>query len=147
MHVWPPPENLWDRVDRGRAGRGPLRHLKTLCQRLRWTPQPQGFLTPEGSISWADADYYVVLASHRYVMQQVVARRPEFEGIELGIDGRTIEAMRTLANRNDHASRAVLNAASGGLWMGDRRERVFEQSSTCPYCGEELRGGCGAKSF
>eukprot|EP00971_Amphidinium_carterae_P251800 4999327-Amphidinium_carterae.1 len=43
--------------------------------------------------------------------------------------------MRTLANRNDHASRAVLNAASGGLWMGDRRERVFEQSSKCPYCG------------
>eukprot|EP00971_Amphidinium_carterae_P187480 3720963-Amphidinium_carterae.1 len=44
--------------------------------------------------------------------------------------------MRTLANRNDHASRAVLNAACGGLWMGDRREKVFEQSSKCPYCGE-----------
>eukprot|EP00971_Amphidinium_carterae_P242918 4823288-Amphidinium_carterae.3 len=46
--------------------------------------------------------------------------------------------MRTLANRNEHASRAVLNAACGGLWMGDRRERVFqiEQDSQCPYCGE-----------
>eukprot|EP00971_Amphidinium_carterae_P231704 4598376-Amphidinium_carterae.3 len=80
-------------------------------------PQPQGFLTPEGSITWADADYYVVIASHRNVMQQVVSSRPEFAGIEFGIDGRTVKAMRTLANRNDHASRAVLNAACGGLWM------------------------------
>eukprot|EP00971_Amphidinium_carterae_P298569 5932136-Amphidinium_carterae.1 len=70
MQVWPPPAVQWDRVDQGRAGRGPFRHLKTLCTRLRWTPQPQGFLTPEGSITWADADYYVVLASHRHVMQQ-----------------------------------------------------------------------------
>eukprot|EP00971_Amphidinium_carterae_P130643 2588109-Amphidinium_carterae.3 len=61
MHVWPPPDRQWDKVDTGRAGRGPLRHLKTLCVRLRWTPQPQGFLTPEGSITWADADYYVVV--------------------------------------------------------------------------------------
>eukprot|EP00971_Amphidinium_carterae_P208607 4138795-Amphidinium_carterae.2 len=104
--------------------------------RLRWTPQPQGFLKPEGSITWADADYYVVLVSHGHVMQQVVSRRPEFERIGLGLDGRTVKAMRTLANRNDHASRAVLNAACGGLWMGDRREKVFEQSSKCPYCGE-----------
>eukprot|EP00971_Amphidinium_carterae_P231450 4593218-Amphidinium_carterae.1 len=128
MHVWPPPEAIWDKVDRGRKGRGPFRHLKTLCFRLGWTPQPQGFLTPGGSIAWEDADYYVVTASHRYVM----ARRPEFEGIEFGIDGRTIKAMRTLANRNDHPSRAVLNAACGGLWMGDRREKVFEQSAKCP---------------
>eukprot|EP00971_Amphidinium_carterae_P163163 3234778-Amphidinium_carterae.1 len=110
MH-WPPPENFWDRVDRGRPGRGPLRHLKTLCQRLRWTPQPHGFLTPEG---WW------------------IGRRPEFEGI----DGRTLKDMCVLANRNDHASRAVLNAACGGVWMGDRREKVFEESSQCPYCGE-----------
>eukprot|EP00971_Amphidinium_carterae_P333486 6468261-Amphidinium_carterae.1 len=48
-------------------------------------------------------------------MQQVVARRPEFEGIELGLDGRTMKDMRTLANRNDHASRAVtLNARTVG---------------------------------
>eukprot|EP00971_Amphidinium_carterae_P128701 2549120-Amphidinium_carterae.1 len=62
-----------------------------------------------------------------YVMQQVGS---------CGLDGRTVKAMRTLANRNNHASRAVLNAACGGLLMGDRRERVFEQNSQCPYCAE-----------
>eukprot|EP00971_Amphidinium_carterae_P323308 6425262-Amphidinium_carterae.2 len=70
-HPWPPTEESWGKVDVGRKGRGPLRHLKHLCLRLGWTPQPQGFLTPGGSIIWDDADFYVVTASHRYVMKQL----------------------------------------------------------------------------
>eukprot|EP00971_Amphidinium_carterae_P052855 1040872-Amphidinium_carterae.1 len=64
-------------------------------------------------MTWDDADYFVVLASHQHVMRQVVDRRPEFGGIELGLDGRTIRDMRILAGKKDHASRSVLNAACG----------------------------------
>eukprot|EP00971_Amphidinium_carterae_P278392 5526228-Amphidinium_carterae.1 len=49
---------------------------------------------------------------------------------------RTLKAMRTLAAKNDHASRSVINAACGGLWMNDRRARAFDEDSTCAFCQE-----------
>eukprot|EP00971_Amphidinium_carterae_P343909 6483961-Amphidinium_carterae.1 len=75
-------------------------------------------------------------ANHHWVMAQVVARRPEFEGniIELGIDHRTLKAMRTLAGKKDHGSRAALNAACGGLWMNNRRARVYQEDASCQFC-------------
>eukprot|EP00971_Amphidinium_carterae_P103991 2059604-Amphidinium_carterae.2 len=45
-----------------RRGRGQLRHLRTLADRLGWTPEATGFHTSNGSIRWEDASYYVVLA-------------------------------------------------------------------------------------
>eukprot|EP00971_Amphidinium_carterae_P247340 4912007-Amphidinium_carterae.1 len=69
-------------------------------------------------------------------MDDVVKRRPDFQGIERGLDGPTIKAMRKLAAKNDHASRSVLNAACGGLWMDDRRARAFDSDATCAFCQE-----------
>eukprot|EP00971_Amphidinium_carterae_P011140 219540-Amphidinium_carterae.1 len=69
-------------------------------------------------------------------MDEVVKRRPDFHGIERGLDGSTLKAMRALAAKNDHASRSVINAACGGLWMNDRRARAFEEDSTCAFCQE-----------
>eukprot|EP00971_Amphidinium_carterae_P351507 6492146-Amphidinium_carterae.3 len=42
--------------------------------------------------------------------------------------------MRTLAAKSDHPSRAVLNAACGGLWMNDRRARAFDDDPECVFC-------------
>eukprot|EP00971_Amphidinium_carterae_P294560 5848490-Amphidinium_carterae.1 len=44
--------------------------------------------------------------------------------------------MRTLAAKSDHPSRAVLNAACGGLWMNDRRARAFDADPECVFCKE-----------
>eukprot|EP00971_Amphidinium_carterae_P138582 2745861-Amphidinium_carterae.2 len=44
----------------------------------------------------------------------VVACVPEFEGIERGLDGRTIKAMRTLAGKRDYSAQSAVNAACGG---------------------------------
>eukprot|EP00971_Amphidinium_carterae_P214900 4264594-Amphidinium_carterae.1 len=44
--------------------------------------------------------------------------------------------MRILAGKKDHASRSALNAACGGMWMNDRRARVFDQDPLCPFCQE-----------
>eukprot|EP00971_Amphidinium_carterae_P105715 2093546-Amphidinium_carterae.1 len=88
-----------------------------------WRPTEEGFVAPRGSVRWEDADYYVVLASHCKIMADVVARRPDFQGLERGLDGPTIKAMRKLAGQKDHTSRSILNAACGGLWMNDRRSR------------------------
>eukprot|EP00971_Amphidinium_carterae_P043876 863398-Amphidinium_carterae.2 len=60
---WPPTADEWLRADFGRRGRGPPHHLKSLCQRKGWAPEQQGFITPRGSITWNDADYYVVMAA------------------------------------------------------------------------------------
>eukprot|EP00971_Amphidinium_carterae_P255655 5075881-Amphidinium_carterae.1 len=43
-------------------------------------------------------------------------------------------SMRTLAAKSDHPSRAVLNAACGGLWMNDRRARAFDEDPECVFC-------------
>eukprot|EP00971_Amphidinium_carterae_P008180 161594-Amphidinium_carterae.1 len=121
---------------KGRRGRGPIRQVHSLCERLGWYPTPGGFGTPSGAITWDDADYFVVSASHRQVMASVVKRRPDFHGIERGLDGPTLKAMRTLAAKADHPSRSVINAACGSLWMNDRRARVFDKDPTCAFCQE-----------
>eukprot|EP00971_Amphidinium_carterae_P101921 2017560-Amphidinium_carterae.1 len=71
-------------------------------------------------------------------MAEVVARRPDFRGIEKGLDGPTLKAMRTLAGKADHQSRSVINAACGGLWMNDRRARVFDKDPACAFCHEGI---------
>eukprot|EP00971_Amphidinium_carterae_P245352 4872426-Amphidinium_carterae.1 len=93
----------------------------------RGVPKPEGFGTARGDVRWDDADYFVVSASHRQVMASVVERRPDFHGIERGLDGPTLKAMRTLAAKTDHPSRSVIKAACGGLWMNDRQARVFDK--------------------
>eukprot|EP00971_Amphidinium_carterae_P176201 3492570-Amphidinium_carterae.1 len=45
---WPPTETQWANAEVGRRGRGPVRHLHSLCQRLGWHPTPEGFGTPRG---------------------------------------------------------------------------------------------------
>eukprot|EP00971_Amphidinium_carterae_P249637 4955047-Amphidinium_carterae.1 len=49
-------------------------------------------------------------------MSQVLRRRPEFERIERRLDNRTLKSMKVLSAKSDHTSRAVANAAAGGLW-------------------------------
>eukprot|EP00971_Amphidinium_carterae_P094512 1870755-Amphidinium_carterae.2 len=54
---WPPSEVQWADAAEGRRGRGPVRHLHSLCERLGWCPKPGGFGTPSGDVRWDDADY------------------------------------------------------------------------------------------
>eukprot|EP00971_Amphidinium_carterae_P049738 980458-Amphidinium_carterae.1 len=49
-----------------------------------------------------------------------------------------LKAFRKLASKNDQASRSVLNAACGGLWMDDRRARAFDGDATCVFCKEDV---------
>eukprot|EP00971_Amphidinium_carterae_P132322 2620887-Amphidinium_carterae.1 len=41
--LWPPAETQWADASKGRRGRGPVRHLHSLCERLGWYPKPGGF--------------------------------------------------------------------------------------------------------
>eukprot|EP00971_Amphidinium_carterae_P211551 4197570-Amphidinium_carterae.1 len=43
--VWPLDESVWDSALAKRRGHGPIRHLKTLANRLGWNPQPGGWLS------------------------------------------------------------------------------------------------------
>eukprot|EP00971_Amphidinium_carterae_P205544 4079250-Amphidinium_carterae.3 len=42
---WPPSDAQWETATLGRRGRGPVRHLRTLCERLEWHPVVEGFAT------------------------------------------------------------------------------------------------------
>eukprot|EP00971_Amphidinium_carterae_P123626 2448306-Amphidinium_carterae.1 len=44
--------------------------------------------------------------------------------------------MRKLSAKTDHASRAVLNAASGGLWTKERTSRIYGTDDCCKFCQE-----------
>eukprot|EP00971_Amphidinium_carterae_P288311 5723787-Amphidinium_carterae.1 len=46
--------------------------------------------------------------------------------------------MRVLAAKAHHQSRSVINAACGGLWMSDRRARVFDKDPACAFCHEDF---------
>eukprot|EP00971_Amphidinium_carterae_P240329 4771293-Amphidinium_carterae.2 len=54
--------NLPPRVAEGEGQSGTS--TLSICQRLHWQPEAEGFSTPRGSIRWEDAGYFVVLASH-----------------------------------------------------------------------------------
>eukprot|EP00971_Amphidinium_carterae_P113189 2242151-Amphidinium_carterae.1 len=69
-------------------------------------------------------------------MTHVAQRRPEFEGIQLGLDNRTLKDMQKLSARTDHASRAILNAASGGLWTEKRTSKIYDTDEICKFCQE-----------
>eukprot|EP00971_Amphidinium_carterae_P300433 5969343-Amphidinium_carterae.1 len=53
---WPLEPSVWEHsLDRGR-GRGPIRHLRWLADRLGWTPLPRGWLCDEQYFTWSEAD-------------------------------------------------------------------------------------------
>eukprot|EP00971_Amphidinium_carterae_P090731 1796037-Amphidinium_carterae.1 len=53
---WPLQDNLWDSALRLGRGRGPIRNLKQLAERLGWTPALVGGWTCNGQwFSWDEA--------------------------------------------------------------------------------------------
>eukprot|EP00971_Amphidinium_carterae_P044940 883544-Amphidinium_carterae.4 len=65
-------------------------------------------------------------------MKQLVARRPEFEGLELGIDGRAIKAMRTLAGTTTPLEQfLILSYPLPGCWQSVYRAELHAIMVAC----------------
>eukprot|EP00971_Amphidinium_carterae_P261395 5185570-Amphidinium_carterae.2 len=98
---WPPTAEEWNSAETGHRGRGPVRHLHSLCERRDWKPEDEVF--PLGGRRLLRRFLPAT------VMASVVSRRPEFEAIERRLDGPTIEAVIIPAEQ----SYTLLAVASG----------------------------------
>eukprot|EP00971_Amphidinium_carterae_P080962 1601901-Amphidinium_carterae.1 len=71
-------DSVWEHVlDKGR-GRGPIRHLRLLANRLGWQPQPGGWVSEGQYITWQEADFKVKWDSARVLLADVATNRPDF---------------------------------------------------------------------
>eukprot|EP00971_Amphidinium_carterae_P056795 1122974-Amphidinium_carterae.1 len=69
--VWPLDTEVWDgALNRGR-GRGPIRHLRLLADRLAWTPAEGGWRCEDQYFTWSEADYKVKWDSARALLTEV----------------------------------------------------------------------------
>eukprot|EP00971_Amphidinium_carterae_P070048 1386155-Amphidinium_carterae.1 len=57
--VWPLEESVWETALNKGRGIGPIRHLKTLPNRVGWVPHPQGWQCGEQIFTWQDADWKI----------------------------------------------------------------------------------------
>eukprot|EP00971_Amphidinium_carterae_P134857 2672527-Amphidinium_carterae.1 len=54
---WPLEEEIWDRALNKGRGRGPIRHLRLLADRLAWIPVVGGWRCKDQFFTWSEADY------------------------------------------------------------------------------------------
>eukprot|EP00971_Amphidinium_carterae_P091357 1808534-Amphidinium_carterae.1 len=108
--VWPLEEGVWEiALNKGR-GRGPIRHLKTLANRVGWVPHPQGW-TP---------DWKIKHDSSRALLADVTSK-PDFSGLETGLSNQALRhlkknELKICATKKDERTSAALNATLGGVW-------------------------------
>eukprot|EP00971_Amphidinium_carterae_P177797 3526456-Amphidinium_carterae.1 len=75
--------------------------------------------------------------SQAWTLKQVAARRPDFAGLETGLDPVDLQQWRKPSNKATHASRAACSAAAGGLWHAARLASVFEHDGNCVWCQDQ----------
>ena len=88
--------------------------------RLGWEPCSQGWQTPLGDLTWPEAVANIQHASFNSVLTRLADRRPDFKGLEHGIDPVDFRSWRRWASRATHAKRAAVNVALGGAWADQR---------------------------
>eukprot|EP00971_Amphidinium_carterae_P141212 2798255-Amphidinium_carterae.1 len=62
---WPLATEVWDGALLKGRGRGPIRHLRLLADRLAWVPAEGGWFCEDQYFTWAEADYKVKWDSAR----------------------------------------------------------------------------------
>eukprot|EP00971_Amphidinium_carterae_P008293 163725-Amphidinium_carterae.1 len=75
--------------------------------------------------------------SHAWTLKQVAGRRPDFAGLEAGLDPVDLQHWRKLSNKATHAGRAACSAAAGGLWHAARLASVFDHDGSCVWCQDQ----------
>eukprot|EP00971_Amphidinium_carterae_P140080 2775673-Amphidinium_carterae.1 len=54
---WPLATEVWERALNKGRGRGPVRHLRLLADRLAWLPAEGGWYCEGQHFTWSEADY------------------------------------------------------------------------------------------
>eukprot|EP00971_Amphidinium_carterae_P262991 5217633-Amphidinium_carterae.1 len=113
---WPLATEVWEgALNKGR-GRGPIRHLRLLADRLAWTLAEGGWCCEGQHFTWSEADYKVKWDSARALLTEVATMRADFGGLETGLSTQSIRHLKRCANRTEDSFRSALNASLGGVW-------------------------------
>eukprot|EP00971_Amphidinium_carterae_P071473 1413922-Amphidinium_carterae.2 len=86
---WPLLKASWEgaleaALRRGR-GRGPIRNLRQMADRLQWVPTATGWCQGEQCFTWDETDYKVKRDSVLQLCQEVAASRPDFQVLDSGL--------------------------------------------------------------
>eukprot|EP00971_Amphidinium_carterae_P219713 4362311-Amphidinium_carterae.2 len=73
--VWPLEESVWETALNKGRGRGPIRHLKTLANRVGWIKHD----------------------SSRALLADVTSKRPDFAGLETGLSNQALRHLKKCA--------------------------------------------------
>eukprot|EP00971_Amphidinium_carterae_P018737 369411-Amphidinium_carterae.1 len=129
---WPLEPSAWEHaLDKGR-GRGPIRHLRLLADRLGWKPLPGGWLSEEQYFTWSEADYKVKWDSARVLLATVAANRPYFRGLETGLSTQTFRQLKRSANKTEDIGELCVRCKDEAA---DLSHIVFR----CPHWHKERR--------
>eukprot|EP00971_Amphidinium_carterae_P299826 5957088-Amphidinium_carterae.2 len=102
------------------GGRGPIRNLRLMADRLHWTPTDTGWRQGEQRFTWDEADYKVKWEFALQLCKEALR--------QLKLDGQ----------RRKDSVKSALNAALGGVWHEVRANSVFEVGEMCARCGEAV---------
>eukprot|EP00971_Amphidinium_carterae_P318768 6336395-Amphidinium_carterae.1 len=134
---WPLDTEVWDgALNKGR-GRGPIRHLRLLADRLAWIPAVGGWRCEDQFFTWGEADYKVKWDSARVLLTKVATSRPHFGGLETGLSTQSVRHLKRSANRTEDSFRSAFNASLGGVWHEVRTDNAFHVGELCVRCKEE----------
>eukprot|EP00971_Amphidinium_carterae_P186196 3696010-Amphidinium_carterae.1 len=134
---WPLEPEVWERALAKGRGRGPIRHLRLLADRLAWKPAVGGWRCDDQYFTWSEADYKVKWDSARVLLADVAVKRPDFGGLETGLSTQSFRHLKRSANRTEDSFRSALNAALGGVWHEVRAHSAFYVGELCVRCKEE----------
>eukprot|EP00971_Amphidinium_carterae_P312835 6217316-Amphidinium_carterae.1 len=82
-------------------------------QRGSWHPGQAGWHTTRGYVLWCQASATGAQDSQAWTLKQVAERKPDFAGLEAGLDPVDLQQWRKLSNKATHAGRAACSAAAG----------------------------------
>eukprot|EP00971_Amphidinium_carterae_P005644 112086-Amphidinium_carterae.1 len=91
---WPLADAVWDEALSKGRGRGPIRHLKTLANRVGWIPQPGGWQEDDQYFTSQEAELKIRWDSGQVILAEVATKRPDFAGLETGL---STQALRHLS--------------------------------------------------
>eukprot|EP00971_Amphidinium_carterae_P111045 2199708-Amphidinium_carterae.2 len=128
---WPLDTEVWNRALHKGRGRGPIRHLRLLADRLAWIPAEGGWYCEDQYFTWSEADHKVKWDSAKHLLAEVATSRPDFRGLETGLSTQSYRHLKRSANRTEDSFRSAFNVSLGGVWHEVRTDSAFHVGELC----------------
>eukprot|EP00971_Amphidinium_carterae_P316779 6297046-Amphidinium_carterae.1 len=68
-------------------------------------PQPGGWISDGQYFTWSEADHKVKWDSARVLLAEVAVKRPDFGGLDTGLNTQTFRHLKCRANKTEDSAR------------------------------------------